>query len=299
MKIKDIGEFGLIERLRRKAANSASVVKGIGDDCAVVEFSRKQYQLLTSDMLVEGVDFKSSEDPYLVGRKAMAASLSDIAACAGTPKYALVSLGLPKAFRVRSADRLYAGMAGIAKKFGVDIAGGDLSSSDKLVISVSLTGLVDKNRLVLRSGAREGDIILVSGPLGGSIRSRHLRFEPRIEEAGYLRRNFKINSMIDISDGLAQDLGHILKESRKAAVLLSGLIPIHRHARGLNDALYSGEDFELLFTMPLGHARRLLRKNRKFYPIGYIRKREPKNNILLVDDDMQLSSLAGDGYRHF
>ncbi|MFA5090768.1 MAG: thiamine-phosphate kinase [Candidatus Omnitrophota bacterium] len=298
MKITELGEFGLIERIKKSFKTGKTVVKGVGDDCAVLEFDKSRYQLFTCDMLVEGVDFTARQKPYLIGRKSLAVSLSDIAACAGIPRYAVISLGIPEKTTVSYLDKFIQGLKDIAREFKVDIVGGDISRSGRLTVDLSLLGLVEKKRLVLRCGAKPGDIIFVSGTLGGSINGRHLKFRPRINEARYLAENFKINSMIDISDGLAQDLGHILKESRAGAVVYSRLIPQDKSCRGIEDALYSGEDFELLFSLSPKEAGRLLnKKSRIFSPIGYITAQSEK--LVLVCRGGREEVIKPHGYCHF
>lgn len=298
MLISKIGEFGLIKRFQKLIKTDSSVVKASGDDCAVVKFDRDNYQLLTCDMLIENVDFTKKTDPYLIGRKALAVSLSDIAACGGTPRYALVSLGLPKNSTVELAQKLCKGMADLAARFKVNIVGGDLSRAERLTIDVSMVGVVKKKRLVLRSGAKKNDIIFVTAGLGGSIYGKHLTFTPRLKEANYLVSNYKINSMIDISDGLAQDLNHILEASSVGAVIYESLIPLNKEARNLNDALFSGEDFELLFTVPLAEAKKL-RKNEGhiFHMIGEIT--DKKSGLRLIDKNSRLKKLKARGFTHF
>jgi len=298
MRIGKIGEFGLIERMRKEIHTNASVVKGSGDDCAVLKFSRKYYQLFTCDMLVEGVDFRSGENPYLVGRKSVAVSASDIAACAGIPQHCLISCGLPKNTPLKYSDALFRGMRDIAKEFGINIVGGDLSRSEKIIIDVSLLGLVEKKFLVLRGGAKAGDIIFVSGSLGGSLKGKHLKFTPRVKEARFLVKNFKINAMIDISDGLLQDLGHILKESRKGALVYETRIPLSSAARNLNSALYNGEDFELLFSASCKEAEKILgSKIFNFFPVGKITS--GSGGLKLVDKTGREKTAILKGYRHF
>jgi len=298
MLISKLGEFGLIDRLRKATRLDSSVIKGIGDDCAVLKYDKAKFQLFTCDMLVEGVDFSSRAQPYLIGRKAIAVSISDIAACAGIPHYCLVSLGVPKNTSVEFIDKLYKGMVEIANKYKINICGGDLSRAQKLTIDVSMLGLVEKKNLVLRGGAKKGDIIFVTGRLGGSIYGKHFKFTPRIKEAQFLTKNYKINSMIDISDGLIQDLSQILKESRAGAVIYEELIPQSRAARNLSDALYSGEDFELLFTMPPQEAARLIRKKLKFiHLIGAIVKQGC--GLILVDRKNKGETIQAKGFRHF
>lgn len=271
MLINKLGEFGLIERFRRLIKTDSTLIKGSGDDCAVLKFDRNNYQLFTCDMIVEGVDFRAGDDPYLIGRKALAVSISDIASCAGLPRHCLVSLGMPKDTSLKFIDRLFKGMLDIAAKFNINIAGGDVSSNKALTIDVSMLGVVEKKYLLLRSGAKSGDIICVTGELGGSIRGKHLKFNPRVKEARFLAKNFKINSMIDISDGLTQDLAHILAQSNVGAVIYESLIPVSKDAHSLKEALSMGEDFELLFTLPRHEAKKIIRRRlRGFKIIGEI-----------------------------
>lgn len=298
MLIKEIGEFGLIERFRKLIKTDSSVIKGTGDDCAVLEFDRNNYQLFTCDMIIEGIDFTLKDKPYLIGRKSLAVAISDIAACAGLPRYCLVSLGTPKNTSVEFIDKILKGVLGLAMKYNINLVGGDLSRAKKLTIDVSMLGIVEKKKLVLRSGAKAGDIIFVTGELGGSILGKHLRFMPRLKEARFLVNNFRVNSMIDISDGLAQDLGHILHESSKGAIIYEDLIPISKQARNLNDALYAGEDFELLFTVPLLEAKKICRKKLSgFKPIGEVT--DKKYGFRLVDKKGKEKIIKPKGYQHF
>jgi len=298
MRLSRIGEFGLIERIGKKIRTDSSVIRGIGDDCAVLKYSANKYQLFTCDMLMQGVDFRANDDPFLIGRKALAVSWSDIAAGGGVPRHCLVSLGVNEDTPVEKIDKLYKGMTDLAKRYHVNIAGGDIIRSDKLLLDVSLLGEVEKSRLILRSTAKKGDIIFVSGSLGGSIRGKHLKFEPRLKEARYLAQYFKPDAMIDISDGLVQDLGHILKESRKGAVLYEELIPLSAAAESLQEALYMGEDFELLFTLPRFKAKKLLQKKPKaFRPIGEIL--DERLGLQLIDRRRRSRPLLSKGYRHF
>jgi len=298
MLISKIGEFGLIERLRRSLKTDPSVIKGSGDDCAVLKFDKNNYLLFTCDMIVEGVDFTPKEKPQLIGRKALAVSISDIAACAGIPRYALVSLGLPKNSALELVDKICKGLFSLARKYNINIVGGDISRSKELTIDVSMLGIVKKENLVLRSRARIGDIVFVTGSLGGSISGKHLKFTPRVKEARFLVRNFKINSMIDISDGLLQDLGHILKDSNVGAIIYEDSVPLSKQARNLEDALFMGEDFELLFTLAQSQAKKLLKaKLNIFKPIGEIKDR--KYGLRLIDRYGKERLLKQKGFRHF
>ncbi|MCM8795555.1 MAG: thiamine-phosphate kinase [Candidatus Omnitrophica bacterium] len=298
MRVDKLGEFGLIERFKRFIKLDSSVIQGAGDDCAVIKYTKDKYLLFTCDMLVEGVDFTSDENPYLIGRKSVAVSISDIAACAGLPKFCLVSLGLPKKTPVEFMDKFFKGTLDMLKRFKINLVGGDLSRAHKLTIDVSMLGVVEKRYLVLRKGAKVGDIIFVTGKLGGSIYGKHLRFVPRIKEARFLTKNFKIHSLIDISDGLAQDLGHILRESKCGAVIYEEAIPLDKAAKGIKDALYQGEDFELLFTLSRSEARRLWQKAKnKFIPIGEIIA--SKWGFRLIKKDGTRIMLKPKGFVHF
>lgn len=276
----------------------SSVIAGSGDDCAVLKLDNNNYQLFTCDMIVEGVDFKKTDNLKLVGRKVLAISISDIAACAGVPTHALVALGLPKDMRVEQVDLLAKGLFELAAQFKVNVAGGDVSASDKLILDVSMLGIVEKDRLCLRCGAKTGDMIMVTGNFGGAIKGKHLKFVPRIKEARFLVENFKINSMIDVSDGLAQDLGHILEQSCKGGVLYESLIPLGKQARSVEDALCSGEEFELLFTASRDQASKIIKSTKyNFKVIGEIM---PKSfGLRIIDYKNSYAKFKLQGYNHF
>lgn len=298
MFISKLGEFGLIERFRKRIKTDSSVIKGSGDDCAVLADDKNNYQLFTCDMLVEDVDFTRKDNPYLIGRKALAVSLSDIAACGGIPRQAVVSLGLQKNTTVEYIDKVSRGLFSLAEQYKVNIVGGDISKAGGLIINVAMLGIVEKKCLVLRGGAKKGDIICVTGKLGGSIQRKHLKFTPRIKESRYLVKNFKITSMIDISDGLLQDLGHILKASEQGAIIYENAIPLSRQAKGIEDALSGGEDFELLFTLSRYHAKKLLSRNPfRFKLIGEIM--DKKYGLKLINRNNKELEITWRGFRHF
>ncbi len=169
-----VSELDLIQRISRGIKNSPSVVRGIGDDTAVLKYTRNKYQLFTCDMLIEGVDFFPHTAAKDIGHKAIACSLSDIAAMGGKPKYALVSLGIPPKQAKEFINGFYQGASALAREFKTAIVGGDLSSAEKIIVDVSMIGEVLKKNLTLRSGAKPGDLIFVSGSLGGSLYDRHL-----------------------------------------------------------------------------------------------------------------------------
>jgi len=304
MRLSALGETGLIERLAKNFKAGGDIIKGIGDDCAVIRISKKKFLLATIDMLVEDIDFRLKDaTPYQIGWKSLACGLSDIAAMGGAAKYAMISLGLPRKLSFEFIDGLYRGIKALAGKFDVEIVGGDTNSSNKLVIDVAVLGFTEPGRLATRSGARRGDIICVTGSLGGSYKSkRHLTFTPRLKEARRLVKDFRVSSMIDISDGLSTDLNHIAKESGLGARVYEELIPVSKDARGINSALNEGEDFELLFTIPVSGARRYTGKdlrvnNVKVTPIGEMLGRPA--GVKMIGRDGIKRDLKPKGFSHF
>jgi thiamine-monophosphate kinase len=252
------GEFAYIDWLRRRTPADPRVLIGPGDDAAALRWSEDRPLLVTTDMLLESSCFRLSEaGPRRVGRKAMAVNLSDIAAMAGKPVAAVVSAGLPRQGGRRLAEELYLGLREMADAFETAIVGGDTNSWDgPLALSVTVLGEASPRGPVRRSGARPGDWLFVTGPLGGSILGKHLDFTPRVREALRLNELTDLHAMIDISDGLAADLNHLCRESGCGAVLDASAIPIAPAAHLLSDgrtalehALSDGEDFELLVAV--------------------------------------------------
>ena len=263
------GEFAYIDWLRRRTPSAANVIVGPGDDCAVLKPPMRPL-LVTTDMLLDGSCFILSDaGPRRVGRKAMSVNLSDIAAMAGVPIAAVVSVGLPRDGGRELAEELYLGMREVADVFQVPLVGGDTNSWEgPLSISVTMLGEATSRGPVLRSDARVGDWIMVTGPLGGSILGHHLDFVPRVREALRLHEAADLHAMIDLSDGLAKDLHHICEESRCGAVIFADAVPISTAARELaardgksplEHALSDGEDFELVFTVLPSDGEKLLR----------------------------------------
>jgi thiamine-monophosphate kinase len=223
---------------------------------------------VTTDMLLEGSHFLLAETPpRQIGRKAMAVNLSDIAAMGGMPVAAVVSLGLPRQNTEAIAEELYLGMREVADRFATAIAGGDTNTwNGGLVISVTLFGNPGPQGAIRRQGARPGDWLIVTGPLGGSILGKHLDFTPRVREGLALQVHADLHAMIDISDGLGADVFHLVEESRCGAVLFAEQIPISEAARRMADgqsplehALSDGEDFELAFAVAAADGERLLK----------------------------------------
>jgi len=293
----------------RRLPKRADVVTGAGDDCAVVRTlgDRTHDLLLKSDPVIEGVHFKHGAPPAAIGHKALGRVLSDIAAMGGEPCWALLDVAAPPRTSVRTLDGIYDGAIRLAKRFGTAIVGGDLSQGPALEIHAFAAGQVPKGQAVLRSGAKPGHVIFVTGTLGGSLKEKHLSFEPRVAEGRFLRR--WATSMIDLSDGLASDLRHLVEASRVGAVLDATQIPVSIAAwrmKGrrspLERALFDGEDFELLFTLPQRKVEAFLTAWQKAFdlpctPMGFITAR--KGVIELVDANRKKTILRGRGFQHF
>lgn len=252
-------EDKIVEFIKRRIKiQNREVLAGPGDDAAVVKHDSKHYLLLTADAIVENIHFKKGAATlFQIGKKAMAVNLSDIAAMGGVPLYALVSLGLPEGSQ-KTISGLLRGMEKMAGEYGFDIVGGNLSRAPFLFIDVSMAGKVEKKFLKLRSGAREGDGIFVTGSLGGSILRKHLNIKPRIQESRAIVKNLPVTAMMDISDGLSSDLSRLAKASGKGFNLYLDNIPFSPDAwkmsssqqEAISHALNDGEDYELLFTVP-------------------------------------------------
>jgi thiamine-monophosphate kinase len=226
-------EFDLIARLTKDLPRHAGVVVGVGDDCAVLDVGLPdRWLLFKTDAVVEGVHFTGDALPEQIGHKALARCLSDIAAMGGEPSSALITLGLPPTFEVGRIEGVYRGLKALAARHGVAVVGGETTTNpERLFVSIALLGWVEQTRCVRRSGAQAGDALMVSGTLGGSLRGRHLCFEPRLREARWLTEHFTVHAMIDVSDGLAGDLRHLLAAGQVGAELLATSIPISQEAK--------------------------------------------------------------------
>jgi len=303
MKLKNVGEIRLIKEFARMMPLDSSVVKGSGDDAAVIKWTRGKYLLLACDMVVEDVHFNLPEaSPFCIGWKAMMRNISDIAAMGGVPRYALVSVAIDPDKPLRFARELVKGVNAAASRFKVNIVGGDMSRSKKLMVDISLAGEVEKRNVVLRSGAKPGDIILVTGSIGGSGKGRHLNFTPRVRESREIATRFRLNSMIDISDGLIMDLWRILDQSRVGATLYQNAIPLSKDAGSFKKAISEGEDFELLFTMSVGEARRFFKTylGKMKTPVTLIGEiTDKKKGYRLINALGKAERLGPRGYAHF
>ena len=298
--IAEIGEFGLIARLQEIVAEElpAEVIQGIGDDAAVYRTGNREVHVLTTDMLIEGVHFDRMVTPMKhLGYKALSVNVSDVAAMNAFPLYATVDLGLPNYISVEMVEDIYRGIARAAAEYGVHIVGGDTSAARQLVIGITVVGRQQENRIVYRKGAKEGDLICVTGDLGGAYAGLKILMEnkrifleqgqemqPDLEPYAYVIERHLLprarmdvvytlaeadvlpHALIDISDGLASEIHHICRQSGTGAELFAPAIPIHLDTRRVADmfgddvdtyALFGGEDYELLFTLPEADFNRL------------------------------------------
>jgi len=307
------GEWKLIEWIRsRTRLDPTAFPIGPGDDMALVGLGGESQCLLTIDALLEGTHFDLSKaTPKQVGYKAMAVSLSDAAAMAAKPVCALAWAGLPESRNMAFAKDLSAGMADAAEKFACPIVGGDITSWNQPLVTVG-TALVARPAGIIpirRSGAKPGDLLFVTGELGGSVLGRHLAFTPRVTEARQLAALVTIHAMIDLSDGLSTDLGHIARESGVAAEIMADTIPVSEDAKRLakedgrtplDHALNDGEDFELLLAVEPVDAQDLLKQNpltsARLTHIGRVLE---GGGVSLVAADGSRAALDPGGYEHF
>lgn len=267
MTLAELGEDRLLAHLLPKIPRNSSVVLGAGDDCAVVRNSRDDtFHLLKTDCVVEGIHFANTSPPVSVGWKAMARPLSDFAAMAGVPQFALVTLIVPAGKTLDWVKKIYRGLEKAARTFRVAIVGGETSNiKGPAVISVSLSGFVEESRWVGRGGGKAADELFVTGRLGGSLRGRHLKFRPRIEEARWLTKHFSIHAMIDLSDGLGADLPRLAQASGLGFEVDEAAVPLNPGC-GIEQAISDGEDYELLFAISPKQSVRLKKRWHKRFP---------------------------------
>jgi len=333
--VGEAGEFHLIERIRKilPASRNRDLLVDIGDDTAVVRLDERRALLLTCDIQVEGRHFRFDRTtPYQVGRRAMAVNLSDIASMGGKPTYALVSLGLPADFPVKSYDLLFEGMRDELLPHHAHIIGGNLARTEGfLIVDVTLLGEADLSRVLTRGGARVGDRIFVTGHVGASgagfqalrtfgkkvpgkyreMVNRHVLPVPRVDLGRRISRSGVASAMIDVSDGVAGDLYHVCTRSGVGAEIHEDLLPLPEHigeiARKsgtsvLELALHSGEDYELLFTVPPEVSARRIRSlpgdsRVPVTEIGRIVNR--REGYCLVDSRGKKRPLTPAGWDHF
>jgi len=315
-----MNEFEFIKNIKKKY-----VLDLIGDDCAVLPKDSTSDLLISADLLVEDIDFRLDwTTPELIGHKALAVSLSDIAAMGGTPEWALLSIGIPSAlWSAKFLDRFYDGWHELANRFGVKLAGGDISRTpNKLVIDSTVGGSVPVGQAVLRSGAKVGDSIFVTGPLGGAaaglrllnegskldsgprdqLLKKQLAPNARVELGQTLRESGAVTAMIDLSDGVSSDLAHICRASEVGAVISANDLPFEAEVMEvagsvdamLDLALNGGEDFELLFTASSEKISQL-----NFDDVFCIGEISETVGVVELDRNGKREILPPGGYRHF
>jgi thiamine-monophosphate kinase len=335
--LNELGEFGLIDHLAKSVRiHNQSTVKGIGDDAAVIE-NGDYYNLLSTDMLVEGVHFDLSFTPLKhLGYKSVVSNISDIAAMNGTASHIVISLALSNRFSIEALDDLYAGINAACDQYHIDLVGGDTTSSPKgLIINIAIYGQVKKEKITYRSGSTEGDLLVVTGDLGGAflglnILEREKRiflekpdFQPDLEGNDYLiqrqlRPEARVDiikqlqeldivpsAMIDISDGLASEIHHLSRQSDVGFTVYEEKLPIDplTYQRGIDlgidptvAALNGGEDYELLFTVPQSEYEKL--KNQlDFTIIGHAVK--ATEGLHLISKSNNQHKLTAQGWKHF
>lgn len=335
--IKDLGEFGLIDRLTANLKNrNASTKIGVGDDAAVIDCG-EDYMLLSTDMLIEGTHFDLMYMPIQhLGYKAISVNVSDIAAMNGIPKQVVVSIGLSNRFSVEAVEKLYEGIKAACKDYKVDLVGGDTtSSSSGLVISVSVTGRVAKDKVALRSKSEKGDIVCATGDLGGAyvglqvlerekqvflsnpemqpdlnkypyIAARQLKPKARMDIVYDLAElNIAPKGMIDISDGLASELFHLSRQSEVGFFVYEDKLPIHKQTYDtavefgidpITCVMNGGEDYELLFTISQDDHEKLT-NHADIHFIGYAAEKE--KGINLVTKSQNVVPIKAQGWDHF
>lgn len=334
MELHALGEFGLIDLIQLPNPNPETVLVGIGDDCAVLPYNDTQYQLASCDLLVEDIHFiRNNIMPYQLGYKAVAVNLSDVAAMGGTPSHILLSVALPPDYTIAEWQELYRGIGDICNRYGVNLIGGDTTASaDKLVINVTVIGLVAQENLHLRKDAKPGDAVFVTGMLGGSraglelilqsdiavdddIRASlmqcHYMPEPCCEEIAVLNRiaGEKLHALNDISDGLVSECYEIADASDCAMALHADAIPVNDAAKrlaeqlgvdGLQWALTGGEDYQLLGTMDGACAEELCERytaetGKPIRIIGYV----TEGREIFLKRGQETHLLSKNGYNHF
>lgn len=332
MKLKEIGEFGFIDRIAPMGnVRPEGVVKGIGDDCAVIQVRGDEYLLLTTDLLVEKVHFLMNwAAPEIIGAKALTANLSDIAACGGNPRDAFLSLAIPDRMEVEWLDGFYRGLTDLARQYQVNVLGGDTTSSKTdFVINIVVTGMVPPEQVLFRHTANEGDIIILTGPTGLSgagcdvllnhhdLKSEpaiaavkaHLEPRPHVAEGRMLAASGSCTAAIDVSDGISSDLGHLCRDSGLGAVLYEEKIPITPELIQLGKILgkdpldwilNGGEDYVLMAVIKPTALQAILDQadgnGWEFYPIGeFVSGRKME----LMRTDRTKHEIAPAGWDHF
>jgi thiamine-monophosphate kinase len=338
VKLKQIGEFGLISWIRGKTPlRDSNIAAGIGDDAAVMTFPKRSICLVTTDILIEDIHFRLDyTDSLRLGKKALSINLSDIAAMGGTPQHFLLSMGLPSHLPFRWVEEFFHGLQEVAEQYDLSLIGGDTSLARKLTINITIMGRGKAGEVVYRKGARAGDQIMVTGTLGNAalglqilkshkgdpnisrngdsdlteLIEKHLSPTPRIAEGQVIAKSHLASAMIDISDGLVADLGHILEESNAGAQIWISRLPLSEAYRrkvsqytsnDIDLAICGGEDYELLLTTPRKKEEKLLRLfnqcGLQITPIGEIV--DARHGLRIFLDDGREYTPRKKGYDHF
>ena len=250
MRLRELGEDKLLQKILPQLHRNNRVITGAGDDCAVVRFrGAKDLLLLKTDCVVENIHFAPNTDARAVGWKAMMRTFSDFAAMSGVPEFALVTLAIESKRELSWIEKLYRGLNRAAARFRVAIVGGETSDTrGSTVVAISAVGYVERDRCIRRSGGNANDDLFVTGRLGCSVRTRHLKFVPRIDEARWLTSHFHIHAMIDLSDGLGTDLPRLAQASKLGFIIEQSALPLASGC-SVEQAISEGEDYELLFAL--------------------------------------------------
>ncbi|NNL75152.1 MAG: thiamine-phosphate kinase [Desulfobacterales bacterium] len=333
MKLKDIGEFGFIEKIRQGCLfRPDNILRAIGDDAAAFYTDAGLVSLITTDLLVERVHFlRTATDGFNLGYKSLAVNLSDIAAMGGTAKEAFISIAIPEDCSIDFLEDLYRGIKDLAATFEVNILGGDTTSSViDLIINIAVTGSVPKENLLLRDAAQPGDIIFSTGVLGDSraglhmilnnistdskklkkLFQSHILPRPFLHEGRFLSSQNGVHAAIDVSDGLSSDIGHIAKESQVGVRLFADQIPVSENLiyfcrrfdfNPAEFAFAGGEDYTLLCTVSPDHADDVAEKylktfNSPLYPIGEVTN---SGKLEIVDSSGRTKEFKPKGWDHF
>ncbi|MFC1855868.1 thiamine-phosphate kinase [Thermodesulfobacteriota bacterium] len=329
---KDNSEFQLIDSIRNQFKSvSEGVLLGISDDCAIIKKDEENVYLLSTDLLLEGVHFELKySSARELGKKAACVNISDIAAMGGNPKYMLTSIAIPKTVDSGFIKEFYVGVKSVCKKYGVDLVGGDTSSSKKgLFVNITVIGEAKRGECITRCGARVGDGIFVTGNLGNSagglailqnghnvsesvkkyLTRKHLSVVPRVDEGAFLAHSGRVSSMIDISDGIGSDIRRICYESNVGAMINLGLIPVTKQLKELSQvakksvydyAISGGEDYELMFTVNSADEEKLMEDYNKRFKKRAVRIGEiTQGRSVVTVDNAGVKTEISVGYDHF
>ncbi len=330
--LKDLGEFGLIRMIKENCHfGSSHFIKGIGDDCAVIGPYGEKVFLITTDLLIENIHFLSNKiTPIELGHKAVTVNISDIAAMGGTPLHIFVSIACPPSYPVKSLESIFTGIKQACKKYRVNLLGGDTSASrTELFVNITVIGEAPKDKVLYRKGAKPGDLIYVTGELGDSaaglaiikgnvnasqdialaLINAHHKPTAHVGQGNIIAQSGLASAMIDISDGLVSDLGHICESSHVGAIIYETSIPLSRELRALateagidplHFALHGGEDYKLLVTVPQHNRMKLenlfRKNNNEIFFVGEITE---ETHLKCIGLDGKKKPLRSKGFDHF